>query len=146
MQNKSITKIGGAILVICALDATQALAASCEDNFSTSGSMFTGKTYKTWADLPNAKFESAFKGAYMYTVKDGWKILQSDKEMGVIQAAQAASYAKGKTVPLNIAVEKSDAAMPPFRNRIAINGKTSSIKMSKETPVISTKFLQVDGE
>lgn len=109
MKNKPLANFGSALFLFSAFCSTQVVAAPCDDNFSTSGSIFTGKTYKTWADLPNTKFESAFKGAYVYTVKDGWKILQSDKDMGTISAAQAASFAKGKTVPLNIVVERSDA-------------------------------------
>ncbi|PRC91948.1 hypothetical protein [Solimicrobium silvestre] len=109
MQNKTLSKLGCLLFLIGMVNGTQVLAASCEDNFSSSGSFFTGSTFKTWAELPNSKFESAYKGAYMYTVKDGWKILQSNKEMGVISAAQAASYAKGKVIPLNIAVEKLGA-------------------------------------
>lgn len=102
-------------LFVCSLTllsvqhTTSAIAAPCEDNFSVTGSFFTGKVYKTWSVLPAGKFESAYKGAYLYTLKNGWKLLTSDKEMGVFTAAQAGMYASGKIVPINVAIEKSDS-------------------------------------
>ena len=100
----------------------EALADSsqCEGNFTVEDSFFSGKTYKTWADFPNVKPDHAFKAVYIQTVKDGWKISQADKAMGVISASQTVSYGNGKTVPLNIVVEKS--------------GTGSKVSMTYSTP------------
>lgn len=81
-------------------------SAECDSNFTKSGSFFSGQTYKTWAHFKNVNPSKAFKNAYLYTMKDGWQIVSSDKELGVISAAQDVSFGKGKTVPLNITVEE----------------------------------------
>lgn len=87
--------------------STAALADSsqCGGNFTVEGSFFSGKTYKTWADFPGTKPDDAFKKVYAYTVKDGWKVSQADKELGVISASQDVSYGNGKTAPLNLVIE-----------------------------------------
>jgi hypothetical protein len=109
LSTKFIKLFTCSLALLCAQHSVSAFAASCDDNFSVTGSFFTGKVYKTWSDLPAGKFESAYKGAYLYTLKNGWKLLTSDKEMGVFTAAQATLYASGKIVPINVAIEKSDS-------------------------------------
>ncbi len=49
----------------------------------------------------------AFKRIYTFIVKDGWKINQADKEMGVISASEDVNMSAGKTAPLNVIVEES---------------------------------------
>ncbi len=85
-------------------------ANQCEINFTEEGSFIKGKTYKTWALFDNVQPTDAYKKVYLYTVKDGWKITESDKELGVISASQDVSYGQGKTVPLNIVVEEAGSA------------------------------------
>ncbi len=130
MLDKSVLHYKRIVFLIGALVSMSAVAAPCEENFSESGNFFTGKVYKTWADIPDVKFASAYQGAYLYTVKDGWKILQSDKEMGVISAAQSASYANGKVIPLNIAIEKLGAG-----SKILLTYSTPAGAMSPEDAV-----------
>jgi len=81
----------------------------CAKNFAVSGSFFAGKQYKTSASLPGVRTDLAFKKAYAYVVKAGYQVTHSDKEVGVISAAQQVSYSGGgKTAPLNVLIE-SDA-------------------------------------
>jgi hypothetical protein len=109
LQNPPLSRFASlAVLMTGLVASAHAFAVPCDENFSSSGNFFTGSVYKTWAELPGIKPDNAYRGAYLYTVKDGWKILQADKDLGIISAAQGVSYGNGKTVPLNIAVEKSD--------------------------------------
>ena len=79
----------------------------CKTNFTKEGGFLSGTTFKTWAEVEGVESADAFKKVYLHTTKNGWKITSSDKEMGVISAAQDVSYGNGKTAPLNIVVEKS---------------------------------------
>lgn len=83
-------------------------ADQCKDNFSVEGSFFKGKTYTTEATISGVNVSRAYKKIYQLTVKEGWKILNADKEMGIISAAQDVSYGQGKTAPLNIVIEDLD--------------------------------------
>lgn len=130
MSKKFLKLFACSLTLLCAQHSVSAIAASCEDNFTTTGNFFTGKVYKTWSDLPAGKFESAYKGAYLYTLKNGWKLLSSDKELGVFTAAQATLYASGKIVPINIAIEKSDS-----RTKISITYTTPAGVSSPEDAV-----------
>jgi hypothetical protein len=50
--------------------------------------------------------DAAFKKTYTTVVKHGYQITQSDKETGIISAAQQVSYSSGgKTAPFNLIVE-----------------------------------------
>jgi len=81
----------------------------CKTNFTKEGGFLSGTTFKTWAEVEGVDSTEAFKKIYLQTVKDGWKITSSDKEMGIISAAQDVSYGNGKSAPLNIVVEKLSA-------------------------------------
>ena len=89
----------GALLLAA---ATVASAEPCTDNFTTEGSLLTGKTFKTWALLSGVRPQDAFTRAYAFTAENGFTVLSSNKEAGVISAAQSVSYGKGKTVPLTL--------------------------------------------
>lgn len=96
-------------------------AAPCDSNFSSTGNFITGASFKTFADLSNVSTNSAYEGALADIAKiSSWKIIQQDKSQGLIQAVQADSYKKGKTIPLDIKVEA------------IANG--TKVSMSYETP------------
>ena len=97
------------LLVACGFLSLHVFAADeqCRTNFTKEGSFFSGTTFKTWAEVEGVEPADAFKKVYLQTVKDGWKITSSDKEIGIISAAQDVSYGNGKSAPLNIIVEKS---------------------------------------
>lgn len=81
----------------------------CLDNFSSSGNLLIGKTYKTQVPLTNISPQEAFEGALQFTANNGFAILSSDRSAGVISAAQANSRGNGKNVPLSI-VMKADGS------------------------------------
>lgn len=121
-------------LVVCAalsMVAVNALAAEpCLENFSVQGSILTGKTYKTWASLPNVVRDDAFQRAYAFTVANGFTVLSASKEAGAISAAQSVSYGKGKTVPLNIVLQDEGGNV-----RVDLHYATSGGMLSPEDAI-----------
>lgn len=91
--------------VFCYGVSALAYAASCEEDLSISGNLFTGKMYKIATILSGTSSDAAYRGAYRFVVKEGWKIQQSDKDAGVIAAVNNEYFNKGKTLPLNVVVE-----------------------------------------
>lgn len=79
----------------------------CEANFTVDGGFFKGKTFKTWAEVDGVNSTDAYSKIYKHIVKDGWKIISSDKDIGVITAGQDVSYGEGNTAPLNVMVEEA---------------------------------------
>src|SRR6267154_403879 len=78
----------------------------CVQNYTVKGSIFTGKTFATWQGFPEVSTTVAFKHVYAYLLKDGWKIGQADKELGVISVSK--EIGSGQTDTLNILVESAD--------------------------------------
>jgi hypothetical protein len=110
-----------ATIVFVCLTPLTVLAAPCDSNFVSKGNLITGTTYKTFADLPNVSVANAYEGALADIAKvPSWKVIAQDKAQGTIQAVQADSYAKGKTIPLNV--------------NITAVGSGSIINMSYVTP------------
>ncbi len=124
------------LLVAIALISVQAFSDTeqCKTNFTKEGSFLSGTTFKTWAEVEGVETADAFKKVYLQTVKDGWKITSSDKEMGIISAAQDVSYGNGKTAPLNIIVEKSSTN----GSKISITYSLSGGVKSPEKAVIES--------
>jgi hypothetical protein len=121
-------------LLILSILAMPAFAADqCETNFTTEGSFFKGKTFKTWAIVEGVSKENAFKEAYLHIAKDGWKISNSDKEIGSITASQDVSYGAGKTAPLNVIIEEA-----PSGAKISITYALSGGVASPEKAVMES--------
>ncbi len=98
------------LLTVLAYSASSVFAAEpCMDNFSASGNVFIGKTYKTNAVLTGINKQDAFTRAMAFTAENGFTVLKTDKDAGVISAAQSSSYGSGKVVPLNITLAESGA-------------------------------------
>jgi hypothetical protein len=74
-------------------------------HFTESGNFFTGKKFTTWQEFPDVSTGNAFKRAYAFIGKNGYTIVSSDKDMGVISATQGVTSRAAKTVPLSILVE-----------------------------------------
>ena len=58
--------------------AIAAASGPCIKNYTVKGSFFTEKKYSTWQKFPDVSTQAAFKPAYLYIVKAGWTINQSD--------------------------------------------------------------------
>jgi hypothetical protein len=83
-----------------------AQAADCDRNFTTAGSILTGKRYTTVAELPNVTADSAYQSSYQSIAKQGFIIQQSDSSARVITAVDSNS-APGRPAPLNVTVESA---------------------------------------
>lgn len=123
-----------AILLLSCFMAINAMAAEqCETNFTSQGSFFKGKTFKTWAEVEGVSSADAYKKIYQQVAKDGWKISSSDKDLGIISASQDVSYGKGKTAPLNIIVEESGS-----NSKVSISYSISGGVSSPEKAVVES--------
>lgn len=91
-------------LIIGSLLCSTAFAGDCGGKFSETGAFLLGKTFKLEVEVPNSPV-AAFNGAYRTAVKEGWKIEQSDRELGVISAVHGEQALRGKRLPLNITIE-----------------------------------------
>ena len=87
--------------------AASADSRPCVANLTQEGSFFTGKTYKTHQDFPVGDKAKAVDRLTAALAADGWQIISSSKESGVLSASQGVSYGQGKTVPLNAVVTES---------------------------------------
>jgi hypothetical protein len=97
---------GTSVALLLALLPFHAQASDCDSNFASSGSLLTGKTYKTVAELPNVSANSAYQAAYLSIAKQGFIIRQSDSTARVI-SAQTNNSAPGREAPLNATIESS---------------------------------------
>src|ERR1039458_2011747 len=112
-MEKIISAIGiGCLILVCTSVAIRAedKTAKVEDSpsfkhFTESGSFFTGKKYSTWQEFPDVSTANAFKRAYAFIAKNGYTIISSDKDTGVISATQNVISQAAKTVPFSILVE-----------------------------------------
>ena len=79
--------------------------AECKEHSTLGGSYFTGRSYKTWDTFVDLPPPDAFRRAFAFLVKEGWKMGQIDKDLGLISASQEAAFGEGKAAPLNVLVE-----------------------------------------
>lgn len=80
---------------------------ACIKNFTTEGSFWTGTRYSTFEEFPNKTANGAFDALLRSAAANGYQIVSSNKEAGMISASQTVSYGQGKTAPLNIVIQKS---------------------------------------
>lgn len=99
-------RTGAKIAVLLAFLPLHAQASDCDSNFTSSGNLLTGKTYKTFAELPDVNANSVYRAAYLSIAKQGFVIRQSDSTARVI-SAQTNNSAPGREAPLNATVEPS---------------------------------------
>jgi hypothetical protein len=117
-----------------------AAAQDCQKNFQSSGNLLTGKTYKTWAVVPGVKPADAFPRAMAFTVENGFTVISSDAQAGVISAAQSVSYGQGKSVPLNLTLRAEGDG-----TRIGLQYATSGGVMSPEDAIRKHFCLTIDA-
>jgi len=74
----------------------------CAQNFTNEGSFLAGRTYKTHQVVKGVSKNTAMTRAAQYLSSNGWGITNTDKELGIINAAQTVTMGEGKTAPLNV--------------------------------------------
>lgn len=95
-----IIALAGASLNGCAT----APQPTCESNFDTDGSLFTGKRFSTFSVVPDISYAKAYDSLYKILVSDGYYIQTADAKAGVISAFQNVNLSD-KKAPLNALVE-----------------------------------------
>lgn len=100
--------IAGIYLGLSVAHADTSLA-DCRAHFVSEGSFFSGKKFSTWVELSTTAKPDAYAHAYAAVAKDGFQIVSSDKDSGILSAAQGVSFGKGATAPLVIVVVPSAA-------------------------------------
>lgn len=90
-------------LTFAFLLGTNAFAQACSDNFTVTGNLITGTTYKSYVELPAIPSDSAWQAAYAQIAKDGWKIERADKSAGIINSQNVNAT---RPMPMNVVVEK----------------------------------------
>lgn len=101
--------------------------APCTDNMEVKGGFLAGKQYKTWQQFSGVDRSTAFQRAYAFLAQDGWSIAQTDKDLGVISAAQSVSFGAGKAAPLNVLVEEASGG-----SKVTITFSTSGGTMANK--------------
>ncbi|WP_277960719.1 hypothetical protein [Pseudomonas sp. RIT-To-2] len=90
----------------CAMNGS--VQSDCESNFSTEGSILTGKRFTTVSSLPGIKSDAAYKSLYKILVSDGYYISSADDRKKMISAYQNVNFSD-KRAPLNAIVEDASA-------------------------------------
>lgn len=81
----------------------------CASNFSVTGSLFSGKQFKTSAVLPEVSSQIAFRKAHAAITKiHEYKITNSDEKVGIISVIQELS--SGRIIPLELHIESVSGA------------------------------------
>ncbi len=125
------------LLLLSCFMSLPAAAEQCKTNFSSKGSFFKGKKFESWAEFEGISSASAFKKISQQIAKDGWKITNSDKELGIISAGQDVSYGNGKVAPLNVIIEEVTTESGS-NTKISINYSISGGVSSPKKAVIES--------
>ena len=86
-------------------------ARACEVNFTVDGSLFSGKTYKTWQEFSSISYDVAFRKTAQAVAANSWGTVNANKDAGVITASQTVTMGKGSTAPLNVVVQEKKAGV-----------------------------------
>ena len=117
--------------VFLGLSASVAVAAEpCSDNFTATGSVFIGKTYRTFAIVKGVPQADMFQRARAFTAANGFTITSSDQEAGLISAEQTASRAQGEIIPFGIVILQESEGL-----RISLNLDTTKTTATPDDAV-----------
>jgi hypothetical protein len=102
-------------------------ALDCQTHFTTEGNFFTGRKYSTWVLLPAVSKGEAYARIYSSIAKDGWSILNADKDAGIISSTQGVSYSKGSQAPMMVTVEVAGKG-----SRVSVTFRTGGAQLARE--------------
>jgi hypothetical protein len=106
---------------------------TCAQNFTHAGSLITGKSFKTNDIIANTDKKTAFTKISKFVAMDGWHILNSDHELGMINASQTVTFGEGATAPLNISVDQLNNSVKvsiSFSTSIGVHSPAESVMES----------------
>jgi hypothetical protein len=93
----------------------------CVTNFTVEGSIFKGKTYKTWQEFTGVDYDKAFRRVAQAVAENAWGAVNPNKDAGVITAGQAVTMGEGAVAPLNVIVKEGSGGVI----RIEVNFSTA---------------------
>ena len=99
------------LLAGCAMERTATASADtrpCATNYSSEGTIVTGKQFKTFEDFPALSKATAFDNLIAALTSSGLQILNSNKESGVISASKSV-IGSGRTFPVNAVVRSNSS-------------------------------------
>ncbi len=135
MKKIAIVILVSVFLGGCASSGTQTLKTNdlreCAQNFTYDGSFLAGRTYKSNVFIKGVSKNTAMQRAARYTINDGWSITNTDQNLGIISASQTVSFGQGKTVPLNIGIERKNNGVNVSMSYSTSGGVTSPLESIK---------------
>ena len=84
---------------------------ACAKNFTYDRGLLTETVYRTHEVLGGIEKDEALKNTTNYIMLEGWKITNSDQELGILSAAQNVSFSDRKTAPLNISFTPNEEGL-----------------------------------
>ena len=138
-MKKSVLIIPMVIIVLsgCTVAPPQKLQTNdtreCAKNFTYDGSFFAGRTFKTHQFVNGVSKDTAMVRATKFLAIEGYSIISSDKEMGLISASQTVSYGQGKTVPLNVSISSKGKGVDVSITFSISGGLTTPVNSVKDT-------------
>lgn len=78
----------------------------CIKNFKREGGFVTGYKFSSFAEVSGRSKGQVFDQLIAYMAKEGWAIVSSNKDAGVISGAQGV-IGSGRIVPINTVIEQS---------------------------------------
>jgi len=106
--------------------AAPAQKGACMTNFATEGGFWTGQRHSTYEVFQKKSPAAAFDTLLQTVATNGYQIVTSSKESGLISANQTVSYGKGKTVPINVVIKKLSATEIRVDVSLALSGGVSA--------------------
>lgn len=111
-----------------------AYAGQCRDNYTKSGNFLQGRTFNTFYDSSES-VAAAYKRVYLGATQRGLKIVNADKEMGIISAERSTVRTSDNTpiaVTYNYSIEPKDKG-----SRVSITMKSPGDVQVREEPLIA---------
>ena len=93
----------------CAMERTATASADtrpCAANYSSEGTIITGKQFKTFEDFPALSKATAFDNLIAALTSSGLQIVNTNKESGIISASKSV-IGSGRTFPVNAVVRSN---------------------------------------
>jgi hypothetical protein len=99
------------LFLICFASGAFAADEPCIANYTVNGSFLKGREFTTWQKFSDVTRPVAYQRIYAGLVKYGWKIGQTDKEMGVVSASQEVAFGQGKSSQFNVLIEEENGGI-----------------------------------
>jgi hypothetical protein len=108
MKNTQFARVAGVALLLLGGAVAPALARDCATNFTTEGSFFSGKSFKTWQEHSGVSYDNAFRRVAQAVTSAGFGGVSPNKDLGIISAGQAVTMGQGSVAPLNVVVKSQN--------------------------------------